>query len=507
MRHPEHEAFLEEEWLFEAITESYVPLLRMLLRLYEEGVPAKLAFSATPTLCAMLQDELLIRRYVKHLHELIKLTERECERNRCNPALFRLSEFYREFFSETCRTFCDEWNSDLLAVFRQLRTNGIVELIAGAATHGLLPVLDHTLGAARAQIKLGCDSYREFFGGEPRGFWLPECAYAPGIDQLLAEENIRWFVVDAHALNHARPPARRGTFAPCFTPTGPAAFARDVCASRQVWSAQSGYPGHPMYREFYRDIGFDLPPSELPGGRKFTGLKYFRITGRDQSKDFYDPAAAQGIAREHAFDFVAQRVTDFHSVSAKNSVPIMTVPFDAELFGHWWFEGPVFLEHVLRNIATRPDEITLTTPGEFLAHNPTQQVVTPSASTWGDKGFLDVWLDPKCSWIYPHLLAAARQMAKLAQKHERDPSPLIERPLRQLGRELLLAQSSDWPFLIRNETAKDYATRRVNDHLQRFARLADSLENGSVDLPFLAECEERDNLFPNLDWRHFAVSR
>ena len=504
VRHPEHEAFLEEEWLFEAITESYVPLLRMLLRLGEEAVPVRLGFSVTPTLCAMLQDPLLLRRYLKHLDELIGLADRECCRNRSNAALSRLARFYRHFFSETRRTFCDEWNCDLLGVLRQLRASGLIEIIASAATHGLLPLLDQTPGAARAQVALGCDRYRDVFGGELRGFWLPECAYAPGIDQLLAEEDIRWFIVDGHALTHARPPARRGTFAPCYTPAGPAAFARDARASRQVWSAQSGYPGHPIYREFYRDIGFDLPAAELPGSRKFTGLKYYRITGNDEAKDFYDPARAEEVARQHALDFVAQRIADLDSVSADNFVPIVTVPFDAELFGHWWFEGPVFLEHVLRNIAARTHEIALTTPGEFLANNPAQQVVTPSASSWGDKGFLDVWLDPKSSWVYPHLLAAARQMAKLAQKHEANVNAQTERALRQLGRELLLAQSSDWPFLIRNETARHYATQRMNDHLQRFARLAASLENGRVDPAFLAECEERDNLFPNLNWRHFA---
>ena len=510
VRHPEHERFLEEEWLFEALTESYIPLLRMLQRLLDEGIPIKIAMSVTPTLCAMLQDELLCQRYLEHLDRLIALAENECQRNRTDVSVLPLSEFYRDFFSETRRVYCEEWNYDLLALLRQLRGSGSIEIIASAATHGLLPILHQTSGAASAQITLGCDSYRETFGGEPVGFWLPECAYASGIDQLLQKQNIRWFVVDAHGLEHAQPAARRGTFAPCYTPAGPAVFARDVNASRQVWSAEAGYPGHFAYRDFYRDIGFDLPAENLSPfashGQKFTGIKYHRVTGRDQPKKIYHRVTAEMMARQHARHFVEQRLADIESVGADGWHPIMTIPFDAELFGHWWFEGPVFLEQVLRSFVESQDEVELTTPAEFLERNSTQQVVQPSASSWGDKGFLDVWLNQKCSWIYPPLQSAAQRMATLARKYDAKATPETERMLRQAGRELLLSQASDWPFLIRNETAKEYAGQRVTDHLQRFDQLARALERGDADIEFLEQCEERDNLFPNLNWRRFAVS-
>jgi 1,4-alpha-glucan branching enzyme len=510
VRHPEHKSFLEEQWFFEAITESYVPLLRMLQGLLSEGARIKLAMSITPTLCSMLQDDLLSQRYLEHLDRQIRLAENECQRNRRDAAVLPLSQFYHELFSETRRAFVDEWNCDLLAVFRQLRETGAIEIMAGAATHGVLPILQQTSCSADAQIAIGCDYYREIFGAEPAGFWLPECAYAPGIEQLLQKQNIRWFVLDAHALEHARPPARRGTFAPCYTPAGPAAFGRDVRASRQVWSAEAGYPGHAAYRDFYRDIGFDLPAKELHPftgtAPNFTGIKYHRVTARHQSKKLYDRAAAEETAREHASHFVEQRIADMEALYADDWNPVVTVPFDAELFGHWWFEGPIFLEHVLRTIADEEEKIAMTTPAEFLARNPTQQVVQPSASSWGDKGFLDVWLDEKCGWIYPHLQAAARRMTALAKKYEGKASPEIERMLQQLGRELLLSQASDWPFLIRNETAKDYAGRRLTDHLRRFDGLAAALEKGKTDPKLLGQCEKRDNLFPSLNWRRFAVS-
>jgi len=177
------------------------------------------------------------------------------------------------------------------------------------------------------------------------------------------------------------------------------------------------------------------------------------------------------------------------------------VPFDAELFGHWWFEGPIFLEHVI--LAATENKLPPTTPSEFLEQNPTQQVTEPATSSWGDQGFLDVWLDQKCGWIYPHLFAANTRMTMLAKSRGGEATADDKRVLRQLARELLLAQSSDWAFLIRNGTAKDYATQRVTDHLSRFQKLAEQFEHRNMDGEFLAQCEAKDNLFPHLEWRRF----
>jgi len=505
VRHPEGESFQEENWFFEALSESYIPLLQMMRRLLRQGIRFQITLSVSPTLCAMLSDPLLRDRYVIHLDRLAGLLEHECDRNEGNKKLFALSQFYRDFVAETRRTFAEEWDSDLLGVLRQLRGTGAVEIMASAATHAILPIMQRSPGAANAQIAIGCDQFREIFGGEPSGFWLPECAYSSGIAESLQAENVRWFIVDAHAVEQALPPARRGSFAPSFTKAGPAAFARNIRASREVWSAEQGYPGNPAYRDFYRDIGFDLSPEELapfPKGT-FTGIKYHRVTGRGvPAKELYDRRQAEETARGHALHFVEGCISELQSLQANDWNPIMTVPFDAELFGHWWFEGPIFLEHLL--LAAAENNLPLTTPTEFLAHNSTQQVIEPAASSWGDKGFLDVWLDEKCGWIYPHLFTANARMNTLAKSRSLKATADDERVLRQLARELLLAQSSDWAFLIRNETAKNYATRRVTDHLSRFATLADQFERRKVDRDFLAQCEGQDNLFPNVDWRRYA---
>jgi 1,4-alpha-glucan branching enzyme len=529
VRHPEHEHFLEEDWLFEAITETYIPLLRMIQRLKDDFVPFKLTMSITPTLCAMLQDQLLRERYVRHLDLLIDLAAREQKRNRKHPQLRELAEFYIRLFSEARRLFVDEWNCDLLSVVRDLRETGALEIIASAATHGLLPIIQQqSPRAARAQVLIGRDAYVELFGGQPNGFWLPECGYAPGLESILQEANLRWFVVDAPGLLFGTPRPNRSIYAPCYTPAGPAAFARDPEASRQVWSAHEGYPGDPAYREFYRDIGFDLPIEDLGsisrGTRKFSSVKYHRITGPGNEKQLYDRTAAENAAAQHAIHFLEQCREHIREIGELGFDPIIVAPFDAELFGHWWFEGPIFMEQFIRHTANVPD-FELTMPSEYLAAHPTQQIVQPAASTWGENGHLAVWLDPSNAWIYLQLQSATDRMTQLARQHidtvvgqprklsglpgaglagEAPVLQFADRVLKQLARELLLAQSSDWAFLMKSGTAREYATQRTIDHFARFNRLHDQFVTNNLDEEFLRDCERRDNIFPNVNWRYYA---
>lgn len=522
VRHPEHEHFLEEDWLFEAITECYIPLLRLMQKLVNDGVPFKITMSITPTLCAMLEDDLLRERYVRHVDLLVDLAERERKRNRVHPRLRELAEFYRALFSASRRFFVEEWKSDLLSGFRALRETGALEIIASAATHAVLPLQPRE--SQRAQVLIGRDIFADLVGAEPNGFWLPECAYASGMESILQEANIRWFVLDSHGLLFAKPRPQRSIFAPCYTPAGPAVFARDHASSEQVWSAQGGYPGDPAYREFHRDIGFDIPMEHLgPAGRgmrKFSGVKYHRITGGRGDKELYDRVAAERVADVQASHFLEQHQRQFDQVSRLGFAPVIVAPFDAELFGHWWFEGPIFLERFIRQVAERRT-FDLTTPSEYLAAHPTEQTIQPATSTWGENGYLEVWLNEKNAWIYPHLHAAARKMKEEAERFSGivgqplrvadgasgsgTPAPqLADRVLQQLARELLLAQASDWAFLMRTGTACEYATKQTLDHLDRFNRLHHLLRAGNNDEEFLRECEERDNLFPNLNWRYFA---
>jgi 1,4-alpha-glucan branching enzyme len=507
VRHPEHEKFLEESWLFEAVTETYLPLIQIIQGWRRDQLPARFTLSLSPTLCSMLLDPLLGSRYSKHLDGLIDLAEKEIHRTHWDRAYRELAWMYHHKFCLARETW-RHYDGNLIAAFRQFQDEGLLEIITTAATHGLLPLMSNHPPSIRGQILTARDHYHRCFGRDPRGIWLPECAYAEGVEKFLQEANIRWFILDTHGILHAKPRPRYGTFAPIFTPNGVAAFGRDFDSSRQVWSKHDGYPGDPRYRDFYRDIGFDLdfdyvrPHLPSPENRGFTGIKYFRITGMAE-KQVYQRDHALAAASEHARHFLDERVTQARQVAPLlDRPPIIVAPYDAELFGHWWYEGPEFLDCLARKLCYEQQEISLITPGEYLQRHPTNQIATPGASSWGEEGYWRVWLNETNEWIYPHLQIAQERMTGLAQQFP-EATGLEARALRQAARELLLAQASDWPFILRAGTSPDYARRRVKDHLLRFIALHEQLTVTHVDEKWLREVEARDNLFPDVDWTYW----
>ena len=509
IRHPEHEKFLEENWLFEAITESYVPLLQLLERWRTDGISARLTFTLTPTLCSMLLDPLLQDRYERHLSELLDLSSKEILRTHWEKPLHQLALFYHDRL-QAIRRFYLACDRDLVAAFRKAQDLGQIDIITSAATHALLPLLANHPASIRAQILVGRDHYRECFGRDPRGIWLPECGYAEAIESALQEANLRWFILETHGVMHARPQPRYAVFAPIFTPKGIAVFGRDADSARQVWSRQEGYPGDPRYREFYRDIGFDLdfdylkPHLLATGQRGFTGIKYYRVTGNSEPKQVYDRAAALQAADEHAGHFLAARLGQLEKLaSIMDRPPLLLAPYDAELFGHWWYEGPEFLDFFVRKACCDQKVFSLITPEDYLGLHSTNQVASPSPSSWGEEGYWKVWLNEKNEWIYPHLTVAEERMTELARRFPQ-PEALPERALKQAARELLLAQASDWPFIIRTETSPEYARKRVKDHLLRFNTLYEQLTRSQVDEPWLAQIEWRDNIFPTVNYHYWA---
>jgi 1,4-alpha-glucan branching enzyme len=359
--------------------------------------------------------------------------------------------------------------------------------------------------AVRAQVFTGVLHYRDVFGRAPRGFWLPECAFYPGLDEILKEAGLRYFVVDAHAFEGCANKSNFGVYAPIYSPGGVAAFGRDPDSSKQVWSSAEGYPGDADYREFYRDIGYDLdfdyvrPYVHVDGIRIATGLKYYRITDRTNFKEPYVRYRALKKTEQHAADFLAKRSRQAGQIFPRTQrPPIIVAPYDAELFGHWWFEGPEWLEHLLRKAASEPGLRTVF-PSEYLAEFPVNPCDRPAASSWGQGGFNALWLNESNDWIYPHLQAAAGRMIEFAQQFY-PTEGAKRRALNQAGRELLLAQSSDWAFIMARRTAVQYAEKRTKDHLVRFHRLCDMIRSGSIDREWLADIESRDNIFPNFDY-------
>ena len=511
IRHPEHPEFLEERWLFEAITGTYLPLLERFQRLANDAVPFRITMSFTPTLLAMLSDGLLQARYLRHLEKLIELSEKEIERTRWMPPFHRLALLYHHRFTTARRLYVDTYHQNLIQPFRELSDRGLLELIASCATHGFLPLMDGQRTAVRAQIHVGVQAFEQAFGKRPVGFWLPECGYHPGHDAFLKAFGICYFLTDAHGILFGSPRPKYGVYAPAICPSGVAAFGRDLESSKSVWSAEEGYPGDVEYREFYRDIGYDLeydyvrPYLNGDGSRLNTGIKYYRITGKASDKQPYDPDRALDKASGHAGNFMFNREKQIEFLrTVMDRAPIVVSPYDAELFGHWWFEGPDWLEFLIRKVHFDQKTFQLITPSDYFQRYPTNQQLEPSMSSWGHGGYNDVWLNGSNDWLYRHLHKMAERMTEQADAHPQ-PDPLTLRALNQMARELLLAQSSDWAFILKTQTHTAYAYRRFRDHLARFTALDDALRLQAIDEPWLAEREVTDNLFPFLDYHIYAT--
>jgi 1,4-alpha-glucan branching enzyme len=508
VRHPESDYVLEEEWLYEAITETYIPLLRVYEGWLRDGIDFKITMSMTPPLVTMLRDPLLQERYDEHLRKLQELVALEAERHAHHGHLQYLSEFYVQEFAEI-RQIWQKYDGDLVAAFQQFQKTNNLEIITCGATHGYLPLMKMYPEAVWAQIQVAVEHYEQNFGQLPHGIWLPECAYYNGLERMLADAGLRYFLTDGHGILYGQPRPRYGTYAPIFTETGVAAFGRDHESSQQVWSSQVGYPGDPVYREFYKDLGWEadyeyIKPFIMPNGqRKNTGVKYHKITGRNLdlgAKQFYDPYWAREKAAEHAANFMYNRQRQIEYLGQMmGRSPIVVSPYDAELFGHWWYEGPWFIDFLMRKAYYDQKMYRVTHLADYLRENPTQQVARPAQSSWGYKGFHEYWLNETNTWVYPHLHKAAERMIALSH---REPADELEwRALNQAARELLLAQSSDWAFIMRTGTMVPYAVRRTRSHLMRFDKLYEDILSAKIDAGWLEKIEYIDNIFPEVNYR------
>jgi 1,4-alpha-glucan branching enzyme len=511
VRHQECDYFLEENWLFEAITETYIPLLVIFENLVSDGIPFRITMSMTPPLTSMLTDPVLQDRYVRHIAKLIELAEKECVRTKNQPAFHATAQMYLNKFLLCKHVFVDVNGCDLVKNFRRLQDIGVLEIITCGATHGFLPNMQYNSGAVRAQVDVAVQSYTENFGRSPSGIWLPECGYFPGLEKYLEAAGIMFFFCDSHGILFAEPRPKYGVFAPVYcNGTHVAAFGRDVESSRSVWSSKEGYPGDVDYREFYRDIGFDLdidyvkPYIDPIGTRINTGIKYYRITGVSDHKEPYHQARALEKAAQHAGNFMYNREKQIeYLASIMDRKPIVIAPYDAELFGHWWYEGPEWINYLIRKIAFDQDTVALCTPSDYLAENPKNQVCKPSFSSWGHKGYSEVWLEGSNDWIYRHLHKMEERMVQCAKTYAHADGLLL-RTLNQMARELLLAQSSDWAFIMKTGTMVQYAVRRSKEHIANFTRLYDEVRHDAIDEQFLSLLEGHNNIFPNINYRVYA---
>ena len=533
-----------EEWLHEGILDTYLPLLDALYDLKQEGCPFRLTIGITPVLTEQLADPLILKHFRIFIEDKIDRASNDRERfkKQGEGHLAYLAEFYLHLYEQLLDRFENRFQGDIISAFKTLQDEGYVEMLTSAATHAYLPLLGRDSSLC-GQLKTGVKTYERHFGRSPRAIWLPECgyrpafytsksqkSYKPGIEHFLADAGIELFFSETHMVEGGEPvgkatgavigpysniprrylvprpqytePTMKTTFLPYWVQSGNeptisvAVIGRNNRTGMQVWSADWGYPGDFDYREFHKKDGV-------------SGLQYWRVSGAGLDlafKDYYHPDWAAHKVQEHASHYaglVADLLNEFSE--GNNRYGIIVAAYDTELFGHWWFEGISWIKEVLRRLAMS-EVVELTTASEFIEQHPPEDVLSLKEGSWGQAGTHFTWLNADNEWLWPLIHEAELKMEDLVARYP-TATRNMTRILNQAARELLLLQSSDWPFLITTGQAKEYATNRFQEHLRRFHELADIALAGTASKEALKLCQEYndlDNVFADIDYRHFA---
>ncbi len=515
------------EWLLEAATETYLPLLRTVTRLHTDGVPFCINVSLSPVLLEQLA-------HPDFQAELPKYLQRKILSSREDAAFFEqagemhllyLARHWEAAFSDALADL-EALNGDIVAGFRNAAATGCVQIMTSAATHGYVPLLG-TDESVRAQFLTAVQSHTQHFGAAPTGVWLPECGYRPagrwrfpvnpegadlveaaqqriGTETALEAAGLRFTFVDTHLVQDAETVATpiqaetvRSPYRP-YTLSGSevAVFARDPRTAFQVWSAHYGYPGDFQYLDFHK--------KRWPGGHR-----YWRVTGAGlgmNDKQTYSPQAAADRTRAHAEHFV-QLVAETLAAhpATDGNPPVLAAPFDLELFGHWWHEGMQFLENVARVMATGAHGIEAITGDDYLRRFGTADSIRMAEGSWGAGGDNSVWLNGETTWVYSRIYAAELAVRTAAHSSAWTDGATGERIARQMCRELMLLESSDWTTLITTGAARDYAERRFTGHVESFQTTLTwwraFTETGTLDEATehaLAALEARDSLFQTI---------
>ena len=540
-----------EDWLYEAAAEAYLPLLDAIGHCALHDVNAHITLGLTPVLLEQLCHEHFKSGFERYLQDRIALAREDQNEfaKQGNGHMGYLADRWVENYTKIEEQFASV-NRDIPAAYAAHANQGQIQLLTSSATHAYLPLL-YEDASVRAQLRAGLASSHRILGFKPTGAWLPECAYRPGgnwqppiqwsgkanrigIEHLVADETINHFFVENHLIERCRSEQvlndgqwwkvgsdevgkypHRG-WRSVNEPHGVnsdgtglarvAVFARDPQVCEQVWSGEIGYPADDVYLEFHKKWG----PKR--------GLRYWKITGHKVdlgAKDLYYPDDVPGKLHEHVShfcDFVKERLWDYHRSTGRCGV--VTASFDAELFGHWWFEGPQFLRDVLLTLHHDPD-VDVVTAEQYLKRHPADMVVSLPEGSWGDGGDHRVWANTQVNWMWDIEYRCETNFGKAIRDLPWQTDAQIEQLLSQTARELLLLQASDWQFIITRGQAIDYGIKRFMQHVSRFETLLDLAEKLAQDSTYLGKLNDteqfevkdaqlHDIIFPEIDlnwWR------
>ena len=485
-----------EEWLYQSWAGAYLPLLRVLRRLADQGRRGLVTLGLTPVVTAQLDDPYcldgmyrwLANWQLRALEAANVRTDTGAQQGTaCAPDALR--RFGIREYDEATRALEDFtvlWRHGASPLLRELIDSGSVELLGGPLAHPFQPLLNPRL--REFALREGLADAGQRLARTPTGIWAPECAYAPGMEQDYAAAGVTHFMVDGPALHGdtalGRPVAGSTVVA----------FGRDLQVSYRVWSPRSGYPGHPAYRDFH---SYD----------HLTGLKPARVTGRNVAPDVkapYDPQRAERAVDGHVADFVDMVRRRLIDESDRIGRPAHVIAaFDTELFGHWWYEGPSWLERVLT--ALPEAGVRVGTLGDALAGGFVGTAVDLPAGSWGSGKDWQVWSGPKVADLVQLNAEVVETALSTVDKAlaQTDTAPTRDPVADQILRETLLTVSSDWPFMVSKDSAADYARYRAQLHAHATREICDALASGRRDAAIrLAKgWNAADGLFGALDAR------
>jgi 1,4-alpha-glucan branching enzyme len=499
-----------EQVFFEALSDTYLPLIEVCDHLDGDHIPFRLAVSLSPILCHMLNDEALSSHYLEYVDKQIDFGVREIERTRNDPDLCALARLYYDRVVDKRILYTERYNRNPLKALEWYQKKGRVELLTTAASHAFLPIYAAYPEAIQAQIEAAIASHRGGFGRIPQGFWLPELGWTADLDEYLRSYNFSYTVVDTHAALLGNPQARRGSFYPIKTPSQVFILTRDHYAFRDIMDADTGFRSAPVYRDCSEDAGYELPAELVrpflgeQGIRTQTGYKY-RAAGRvGGKKQIYNPQLAREQAENHARAFLEARISRLNQAGALMAeTPISLCAYDADTFGRFWYEGPEFLETLFREGAAHRD-VQFMNPAEYLFKQELEAIETvlPEFSSWGTNGYAETWLDASNDWMYRHAVRSLERMIELAERFPND-SGLKERALNQAAREILLVQSSDWPRMLYHQESPEHARSQIEMALRNFTTIYEALGSNYISTEWLTTLEKRHNFFPHINYRVF----
>ncbi|MDY6795316.1 MAG: 1,4-alpha-glucan branching protein domain-containing protein [Actinomycetota bacterium] len=485
-----------EQWLLEAWAESYLPLWKTIEDITSGLLPGKLALTMTPVLAEQLRDEYLQERLIGYLRNRVSQAGEEVARLKGlgDETRAALAARHEGRLNHTLREFEHRFRGRMLDVLAEGMDSGRVEVLASAATHSHLPSLGRD--ACRvAQLELGVESYRRHFQRDPSGLWIPECSYTPELDGILDRFSppLSYVILDFRAVESA--PEDAFTWEPrLLGDTSLVALLRDVVAHDLVWTIE-GIPSHSHYRDY------------MKRDHDGYGFHYWRITSLQtplDEKAAYDPGSAEEQAREDARKFVndiERRRKYIEGLTGGSGPAVIMAGYDTELLGHWWLEGPIWLREVCAIMADGMELPRRVVEKTVSGPRPT---LSPQLTSWCLKGDFSTWINPRTSETWTRVHAAEERFLDLVNSNA-PATAERKRALAQAARELLLAESSDWTFMITRGKAGNYARERLGNHLNRFHQLERMLEGNHIDMEYLANLEDSDNLFPDLDLDYWRI--